>query len=275
MKKMRELNLRELQLTELSILEDFAHVCDKYKLKYSLAYGTLLGAVRHKGFIPWDDDVDVWMPRKDYEKLISLYNQEKGKDYYFLSNYESSEYQLNIPFAKILDLSSKTDCSNGDYKKEGHLWIDIFPLDYITDNKVIRNFQIFKAKMYISWIAMGNTDWKDKKGFLNTINKLFVSIYRLIGTGRISKHLDNLGRKYNKKNIGRDNLCSYDWVVGPNDLVKAFAFENMIQLEFEGHKFFSISDPEVFLAFHYGSDFMELPPEDKRLCHSFRAWAEN
>ena len=119
---MEKLNLKDLQHLELEIFKYFISVCEKYDLRYYLAGGTLLGAIRHKGFIPWDDDIDVLMPRTDYDKL-----QEIGKslcdERYRLASFELGN--LNYPFAKIFDTYTKIKKTFDFDETEQQVWIDI------------------------------------------------------------------------------------------------------------------------------------------------------
>ena len=94
------LSIDEVKQTELSILDYIDSVCKQHNITYYLAYGTLLGAIRHKGFIPWDDDIDIYMPRKEYDKFIKLQADNKESQYSVLSMYNDSEYFYE--FAKII-----------------------------------------------------------------------------------------------------------------------------------------------------------------------------
>ena len=132
-KEMRRLDLHEIQKRELEIFKVFTEICEKYGIRYYLAGGTLLGAVRHHGFIPWDDDIDVNMPREDYDKLLAHADEIAASGDYKLAAYELGN--LNYPFAKIYDLHTSINKLYDDDETERNLWIDIFPMDGLPDDE--------------------------------------------------------------------------------------------------------------------------------------------
>lgn len=154
--------LRQLQKTELSILKRFKQICDKHHLRYYLYGGTLLGAVRHEGFIPWDDDVDVCMPYSDYEIFLNVAKKELGEDY-FLQTSESDKHFV-APFAKIrLNNSTFLDSKFAKRHINHGIWIDIFPLIYTSDliaNKQKRILKICKAIQMDDLIASNPQELK-------------------------------------------------------------------------------------------------------------------
>ena len=128
---MRHLTLQELQQFSLDILKDVAGFCEKNNIRYSLGYGTMLGAVRPKGFIPWDDDVDIMMPREDYEKFRTIY---KSKLYSFIDSRNTPD--CYIAFGRVCDTKKTLASSCIPWvKKDVGVWIDIFPVDRVPDDK--------------------------------------------------------------------------------------------------------------------------------------------
>lgn len=129
---MKEMTLKEMQNFELDILKDFHEFCVSNNIRYSLDGGTLIGAIRHKGFIPWDDDIDVVLPRPDYEKLCSLYQSEK----YRLKCFQNDK-NCYLGFARIYDFKYTTFDTRYPWCKDKNvgLWIDIFPADGAPDNE--------------------------------------------------------------------------------------------------------------------------------------------
>ena len=130
---MKLMTIEEAKQVELDILSNIASFCDTHNLRYCLAYGTLIGAVRHKGFIPWDDDIDIWMPRADYDQFIERYNTENAdKRYTVISPYDKRSQHT---FAKVIDETTVKMESTVDYIN-GHLGVDvdIFPLDGVPED---------------------------------------------------------------------------------------------------------------------------------------------
>ncbi len=183
----KTISSRESQLIMLDILSDFDEYCDKNNLRYCLAYGTLLGAVRHKGFIPWDDDIDVYMPRADYETLKKNYPADNPNSYLKYQHYSVDD---NFPymFARIAD--SRTNIENSLRMKPKYhgLWIDIVPVDGLWENPLLH--PVYWAKLnFLKYLqrAIAYYDPK-KKTFNNTIKGLLLVLFR-----REGKHYMMLG----------------------------------------------------------------------------------
>ena len=134
-------DLRKLQLNELQIMDCFTEICRKNGLQYFLLGGTFLGAVRHKGFIPWDDDIDVGMPREDYERFYELVDEALPENYVYRNFKKGNE--TTIYFSRIEDTSFIIEDNSANIKRTRYAWIDIFPLDGMPDNKLIRNIHKF------------------------------------------------------------------------------------------------------------------------------------
>ena len=131
----KELSLREIQLTELKILSVFSDFCNEHGLIYSLVGGTLLGAVRHKGFIPWDDDIDVGMPRPDYEKFIEMIEANGDLLNENIKVITDRGKNAILPYLKIVD--KRIEISPKCNEKSNNIWIDVFPYDGCPENTQI------------------------------------------------------------------------------------------------------------------------------------------
>lgn len=142
--------LRKLQLIELNILKLFAKICEENSLRYFLIGGTMLGAVRHEGFIPWDDDVDIGMPRSDYEKFLCIV-QEKLPEHFSLLNYKTTDKYLRY-FSRLVDERVKVHNVSNTNKLVEEAWIDIFPLDGMPNNAILQKIHFltlsFERVMY-------------------------------------------------------------------------------------------------------------------------------
>lgn len=253
-----EKTLRRLQLTELEILDEIVRICNKHHLRYYLAEGTLLGAVRHHGFIPWDDDLDVAMPREDYDKFLKLCETELDPQYYAHSLHTDEEYWLI--FAKI----RKKGTLLNEYPIR-HLplskgiYVDIFPLDHVKSEagliKRLRTKCIKKTYAVISY----------KKGMdlpMTPFIRMVLFLTRPISIGRLAKFAEKLMRKQNKSKAEYYvNYGSYYRTV--KQTIPKSKYEPAVEMLFEGKLYTVPNDYDYVLRRAYG-DYMQLPPVEKR-----------
>ena len=255
----RELSLRELQLAELDLLKVFRQICEENGLYYTLAGGTLLGAVRHKGFIPWDDDIDVMMPRPDFERLLD----KKTVDLSFLPDYvrlESWKDGGNMPFIKMRDKRTRMDYRYSHSDKE--IWIDIFPADGCPDDdselaKLFRRV-IRRRKLLLLRIAKPG----DGKTFLKKILKPFaIAALAPYPIQKFCEDYDRLVQTYDFEECSQiGGVC---WGYGPGERIDKERYLTPVELEFEGEMFKCPSNYDQYLEGLYG-DYMVLPPPEKR-----------
>ncbi len=255
--------LRELQLCELNILKEFIKICDEHGLKYYLGGGTLLGAIRHKGFIPWDDDVDMYMLREDYEKFMEIANEclpSHLRMHNFRNDNEYISYQ-----AVIMDSKFKLKLNHTKDGIDRNAWIDVWPIDKMPGNKIaftLRKYRIlYRRFRYQASVFDTMVDIKKKRPFKEKVLMFFVSN---LGVGRHSnpkKMLEKLD-KVLKQPIKNSRY----YLNG----MSVYKFKNMMPVEVygEGKKYpfedILVNGPEdynYFLEKLYG-DYM-TPPSDK------------
>lgn len=260
MKELQENSLKLMLVDELKVIDEF---CDKNNLTYFILYGTLLGAVRHKGFIPWDDDIDIVMPRKDYEVFVKTFNNF-NKNYSVIDSFSSKKYYL--PFAKVID-NNTILIENINVKFDIGLYIDIFPLDNIPDD-VLKRKQLFKK--IDKYNKLRNCKYMlFGKNVLKNVAKALVKIILLpISANYISRMTERLSQKYN--NIETNDVGV---VIGlKNSTFKKELFHSSCKLEFEGYLFNAPMKYDEILKISYGN-YMELPPIEKRVTHhSFKVY---
>ncbi len=264
MKEIKDIN--ELRSIQLEALKDVHKFCKENNLRYFLAYGTLLGAVRHKGYIPWDDDIDIIMPRPDYEQFFKLY----GNKTYEASCFKSNKIHPYL-YGKVYDKRTILK-ENITFDLENGVYIDIFPLDGIPANQ-------------------------------QEAQKLFRKIHRLKKVMNLKKNKINGGRRGLSKQVVFIILqsfvffISYKWIVNKiNNLAQRIPYnfannyvsvlteggyptvhlkrdcEDYTLMAFEGALFNVPKEYDKILTNIYG-DYMQLPPESKRVStHSFKAW---
>lgn len=247
--------MTDLQKAELEILYDFDRVCKENGLKYFLTSGTLLGAVRHKGFIPWDDDIDVCMPVADYRRFCKIANKKLKSDYFF-QNYETDLCYWF--FGKVR--KNNTTCIESVWESKNihqGVWIDIFPLvgvkgDKKWQDKANRRYNSAKRMLKIKFDSMQGKKLDGKKKLLKYIPVGAVRKVAAVLCYSIYKPFD----KYEN--------CCFMWPSGtfeeryPKDY-----FAETVELEFEGRKFPCQKKWDEFLTSLYG-DYMTPPPPEKR-----------
>lgn len=259
------LSLKEVQLEELKILHNVVKYLDKHKLTYCLCGGTLLGAVRHKGFIPWDDDIDISMKREDYEKFLEYSKTEKIDDSYEVLCIEKNNSTRT--FCKVvnknLPITSKS-------KEDKYLWIDIFPLDKLPESleeakKVIDKNLFLKGQIYLRTTKIKDI-MKEKKSLKNRIIKIILKpiTYRHSVKYYAKKIIKN-ARKYENNNSSK--LADAVWPDGYQSIFNPEWFEKTEKIEFEHEIFNAPCGWKEYLSNGYGN-YMELPPEDKRISHN-------
>lgn len=249
---MKDLSLREQQLVSLEILKTFDAICRKNNLKYTFCGGTLIGAIRHKGFIPWDDDVDIYMMREDYDKFREIWNKENHGYYKYVAIDDFDNPALCL-MAKIFDTR---------YEGKGKFvpFIDIFPLDYMEDTEE-DNRMLKECGWYISASYKFRDKYQKSNNFFNKI------IYKWKAK-RYFKKVLKIFDYYKNRNIKTDTLVSvgFHHIEGKKGFVPANQLDELIEVDFEGGKFFAMAKYDERLRAYYG-DYMKLPPEEERVPH--------
>lgn len=259
----QELNLKEIQKESLKVLLKIKEIFDENKWVYYLAYGTLLGCVRNNGFIPWDDDIDLWVPREYYEKFINYCKTHKEElGFYELLDFETKNYPYVI--ARFSD-SRFTINYNGVKNYGLGLFVDIYPLDEVAIND-----DEFKSRQNKMILDLNRICIKDSNCFKRII-KFFLKPIFLIRNGVCSKvnlikKINANAQKYNGTN--QDYLSVTSWEFKKDPFKKEWFFEKETFGLFEGFEFRIPTNYNEILKLHYG-DYMKLPPKSQRIAHHF------
>lgn len=265
---MKELSLEEVKEIQLSILEYIDRVCEENRIPYYLCGGTLIGAVRHKGYIPWDDDIDIMLLRPDYMKLLSVL--EANDTYKCLSMYNQNDYFY--PFAKVVDSRTELIEKNSDYKIQNYgVYVDIFPVDSLpNDNekrhahyqRILKARQLYYLSLSKKTPAVGN--------LLKYPPKFCLWVY-----SRIKGWKFWLNKIEELANIYSDGDSEYVGCVvagyGEKETYHRSLYKE-IKAPFEGYSFSIPQGYDEYLTCLYG-DYMKIPPADKQVTrHDFTAY---
>ena len=255
--------LKKLQQTELNILIDIDHFCASHGINYSLYGGTLIGAVRHHGFVPWDDDIDIVMTRSEYTKFQDAWFENPLKGYYLETfQYDSSTQNTHTKIRKegTMLLSAVEDETVGHHG----VWIDIFIMDKISNEQKLRKKTIETGrKMLLMVKANGNLPGEK---FIKKMVRLVLKLIYPVKS-RQAKLLSMLEiLKKNELEIRDDyqrcDMCTLEYL---NIMFPQETGDEYSLLEFEKNNFQVFSNYQEILHIMYG-DFMELPPVDEQVC---------
>lgn len=251
-----KLTLKDYQEISLDILIDVAKFCEENSINYYLACGTLLGAIRHKGFIPWDDDVDIIMPRNEYKRFLATYTSD---------NYELLKPDAGVFFyAKVYDTNTIVYENMFDKSKVKPIGvsIDVFPLDGMINDKEKEEKIVRKSSFYETLLRISNQPINYRKKLINKLYRIFT---RIIGSKNLVKIIEKIDQTYNYENS--------DYAIRikttPNGINKALpkSVYEIDKKEFEGHMFNVPKNYDLWLKSFFGNNYMKLPPEEKRIPH--------
>ena len=258
---MEKLDLEGLKKVQLEILDVVNEFCQKHQINYWLDCGTLIGAIRHKGYIPWDDDIDIGMLRSDYDKFMKLFNEENSR-YQFYSIENNKDFL--VAFGKVLDTKTILYEPNKEQGIKLNINIDVFVYDNAPDDEMLCQKMFKKRDMYLKLrYAQLYPNFYDKTSLKKKIMRFFLKIYlKLLPKNYYTKKIIKNSRKYidcDTKRVG--NFTSVSKFVGDKELFKEF-----IKVEFEGRKYPAPIGYDTWLRNIYG-DYMKLPPVEKRVSH--------
>lgn len=261
-------NIDFLHQVDLDIVKAFISFCEKHELNYFMLGGTMLGAIRHGGFIPWDDDIDLGMFRDDYEKFLEL-SSELPSNLKVVNYRNTPSYQYYI--TRVLDTETKVEEERiGNDNRYTNASIDIFPIDGTPNNKVLRKIYFFRVLYHRALMSLCYKDSIDRKRPRGTAEKVLLWVMERLPVEKMTtpfKQKEKIDRLLRKQKIEGAKYIG--------NIMGAYRTKEIVPAEFYGKgKMYSFEDIELrgmemadeYLKWTYG-DYMQLPPEDKRKTH--------
>lgn len=251
--------LRMLQLTQLKIAKEFKRICDKHNIQYSLSAGSLLGAVRHSGFIPWDDDFDIEMLRCEYEHFLQVAPNEL-QDEFFLETWNTDPH-FAFPYAKLMlkkTIYAEKISENVDINKG--IFIDIFIADSVSDNPRARKLQCCLCDNLVGILYEKNHYLSESKQM--NLKNIIKKIGSILPLKILQSWLLSCMTHYNKT-TARDISLFGSCIGSLNEIRAKVLYDDLIEYNFEDTSFKGFREYDKYLSDLYG-DYMQFPPEEER-----------
>lgn len=247
-------DLRHAQSLMISIMESIHNLCTQNGIKYWVDFGTLIGAVRHNGFIPWDDDFDICMLRDDYERFDKLAKQELDERLFWQTYHTDKRWCSFHGKVRLKNTIWLEECFSESQLKENGLFVDVFPLDNTFENKILREIHFFVSKIFVALGLLRLYNKKDKIVF-RLFSKMIPTSF-IMATGLfIIKFKDKRQSKY----VTSFSLGS---TIAHRNLIYKSVFDKVILHQFERTHFFIPEEYHTRLKYLFG-DYMTPPPLDK------------
>ena len=262
-------SMDDIHKIDLNLFKEFVKICNGHKLTYYVIGGTLLGAIRHKGFIPWDDDMDIAMPRDDFEKFLSIANNELPNNMRLITFRNDSKYRYYLP--RIVDLDTEIiEKRYAGSNEKSHLFIDIFPIDGTPNNVILRKIYYFKIlfnRLMVSWYYIDTIDPARKR---TKFEKILIFLGKVLPTKKIinpKNRLEKIDKLLRKNNIEKSKFIGT--IMGAyrvREIVPKEYFGKPTKYKFENVEVFGPEQYDKYLTHMYG-DYMTIPKDTTTNSH--------
>lgn len=246
-----------VQKYALMALREFDVLCKKNSINYTLGYGTLIGAIRHKGFIPWDDDIDVCVTRKDLAKLREFANNELPVGYFYQTNKTDNNWFRLYDKIRVDGTIFREIAHENENIHQG-VYIDVFPLDFMPSSAIVSTLHFKLYKIISAILSAKFISLRQRHGF----NKLLSCIIKYLLYPINKRFLYNIAEKLSSYYKDGEKYRNYESPYG--DTIPKSSFERFTEVTFENEHFMSIKEYDKWLRETYG-DYMKLPPLEKRV----------
>lgn len=268
----KALSIKEMQQAEYEMLQQFDLFCKQNKLDYWMVGGTLLGAVRHKGFIPWDDDIDIGMPRPHFERLLALAKEKPVGKYMELWSYQDD--RTSQPFAQLVRKDMRLKKSADNYSKDypvPYLWVDVFPIDGFPKRRWQKKWHLDKMALARTLSIRARARFGRGTSPVRMVAKMpFILVGRLIGVRRLRSFIVRTALRYPYEESEEVGIA-VNGFYGPGEAYRKAAVYPLVDLPFEDSVFPAPKCYDSYLRGIYG-DYQILPPPEKRKVHHMKVY---
>lgn len=255
--------MKKLRKAQLKIAVEIKRICEKHNIRYFLDAGSMLGAVRHGGYIPWDDDIDFGMTDTEYRRFLKIAPQELGDDF-FIDNYAVNKENALV-FTKVrLKNTVYIERKGNEKARHNEIFVDIFPYYFVSDKPLQRKREAYEM-LFLSQAILSRSGYKVWKGD-GWIKRIKFIPSDIIGRILTKKHLHKMVDRLYCKHMNTENLCIHDGSSYRYWYFPRKVFDDYQDILFEGIVFKIPKQYDLFLTTAYG-DYMQLPPEEKRVTH--------
>ena len=263
-------SMEKTQQLTLFTLDTFTGFCEKHGLRYYFTGGALIGVLRHKGFIPWDDDIDIGMPRRDFDRFHELIKKEMPEGFSLCDRHTDPDWHFAM--SQFVDLESEIEIHLAQKPRKAHIWIDIFPLDGLPSDPLIRWLRVKNILLHRYLVQLANISTQvDTNRSRPAAERIILALCSRIPVGALintDKTLDRLEKILRRSDFDRSEWCGN--MLGryrEREVVRREWFGTPAKGVFEGREVNIPENTAAILHALYG-DYMKLPPEKDRVAHN-------